>query len=392
MNAYGGGPGGGGGGGYSESKNQRSEIPLSPNPPSLHVPPSHGTRRSFSTIDLTLATSQPPLPSPKRDYFQTRTVSSPSSATVTSSVAAAAFYLRSGYEIAHSCRFNAHLTQSLKLHSLYHIWTMLAVCFEMLSLAGMEYHPSPSAPQLLLNSSSVEEVAPREKKKIESCRRMVISGLSYDWSRHALGRPLLRKIFSSLSNLGDLQTLSTITCTLGGARATAYYLDETKLYTTQSLDRMLLRYADILHRWQCHVEATEVSKYISDDFSRNSSSSAALSSVGVEELSSHDLVSMKLEMQCLVCKKIIKAGNGNGNGCGAQWCKGCKQFTQKCGVCEQVCLSDLSSSSLILRRLFEVFLSFVRCVVTEGIPIISRDGSSRVVSAQLVVDVNVAKV
>lgn len=223
-------------GGYVESKNQRSEIPHSPNPP-LYSPSPHGTRRSFSSIDLTVVTSHP-LPPPK-DYVQTKVpaASSPDS--------------RSGYEIARSCRYNAQLTQSLKLYSLYHIWTMLAVCFEMLSLAGMEYHPSPSA-----HSHDINFPAP--KKKIESCRRMIISGLSYDWSRHALGRPLLRKIFSSLSHIGDLQTLSTITCTLGGASATAYYLDQSKLYTTQSLDRMLFRYADILHRWQCHVEATEV--------------------------------------------------------------------------------------------------------------------------------------
>jgi hypothetical protein len=248
-------------GGYNESKNQRSDLPLSPNPalyPSLLPPlPTHGTRRSFSTIDLTMATNHLPPPSPKRDYFHTTNTPLSSSAPPSSS-ASASFYLRSGYEIAHSCRFNAQLTQSLHLSSLYHIWTMLAVCFEMLSLAGMEYHPSASVlPTLTSDESTFPTHAP--KKKIESCRRMVISGLSYDWSRHALGRPLLRKIFFSLSHIGDLQTLSTITCTLGGARATAYYLDQAELYTAQSLDRILLRYADILHRWQCHVEATEVS-------------------------------------------------------------------------------------------------------------------------------------
>jgi hypothetical protein len=242
-------------GGAGESESKGSAPPLPPLPP-----PS--ARRSQSTIDLTLATTasaatQLLLPSPLTR--QTKLPTPPSSSPPSSS--ASSFTLRNGYEIAQTCRFNAQLTQLLKLSALFHIWTMLAVCFEMLSIAGMEYQPPssstpPSPPGEALVISDSDPLEPN--KKIESCRRMVISGLSYDWSKHALGRPLLRKIYRSLANLGDLQTLATITCTLGGARATAYYLDEAQLYTSQSLDRMLLRYADILHRWQCHVEATEV--------------------------------------------------------------------------------------------------------------------------------------
>jgi hypothetical protein len=251
---------GGGGGGESESKGpERSQF--SP------LPPPQSTRRSHSTIDLPLAAINapavtrlpPPSPLTKHQYSQSKP---PTPASVSSSVPSlspSSFSLRNGYEIAHTCRFNAQLTQLLQLNALFHIWTMLAVCFEMLSIAGMEYHPSAARPQLGTEDDSDGNGGDLEpNKKIESCRRMVISGLSYDWSKHALGRPLLRKIYRSLANLGDLQTLATITCTLGGARATAYYLDEAELYTSQSLDRMLLRYADILHRWQCHVEATEV--------------------------------------------------------------------------------------------------------------------------------------
>lgn len=216
--------------GYGESK-----VHITENTP--YMPPRHMTRRSLSTIDLTLSNSLvPSSPGPKREFGQKT---------------GPLFQLRNGYEIAQTCRYNAQLAQTLQIASLFHIWTMLAVCFEMLSLAGMEYHPSKQSTGPIFDGAD-------STKKLESCRRMVISGLSYDWSRHALGRPLLRKIWRTLSHIGDLQTLSTITCALGGPRATAYYLDEPTKYNPQSLDRMLLRYSDILHRWQCHVEATEV--------------------------------------------------------------------------------------------------------------------------------------
>lgn len=211
----------------------------------IDVSSAHATKRSISTIDLTMTTTHPPTsPPPKQNFGQ--------------KVAAPVLHLRNGYEIAQTCRYNAQLAQSLKLASLFHIWTMLAVCFEMLSLAGMEYHPSKVSSVLLNDDNST--------KKLESCRRMVISGLSYDWSRHALGRPLLRKIWRTLSHIGDLQTLSTIACTLGGPHATAYYLDEPNKYNPKALDRMLLRYSDILHRWQCHVEATEVNILVFIEF------------------------------------------------------------------------------------------------------------------------------
>jgi hypothetical protein len=115
----------------------------------------------------------------------------------------------------------------------------------------------------------------------------------------------------------------------------------------------------------------QVSKYIAD----SDNSSRAL---GVEELSNYDLVSMKLEIQCVFCKKFIRNGNG-------QWCKGCKQFTQKCGVCEQVRLPcpphislahPLFSSppdfpllcfAVLCLRLSVALLSSVLCVVMEDI-------------------------
>jgi hypothetical protein len=70
---------------------------------------------------------------------------------------------------------------------------------------------------------------------------------------------------------------------------------------------------------------------------------------GGEEFSNYDLVSMRLDLKCASCDRpVIKSGGGGGaagGGGGAinQWCKKCKQFTQQCGVCEQVRQSIISS-------------------------------------------------
>ncbi len=63
------------------------------------------------------------------------------------------------------------------------------------------------------------------------------------------------------SIVSDLQTMATVTCTLGGAAYVALLLGEEAaagMHTALSLNRMLLRYADLLHRWGLHVQAAEV--------------------------------------------------------------------------------------------------------------------------------------
>jgi hypothetical protein len=132
--------------------------------------------------------------------------------------------VRNGADIATTCRLNASLAASLADDSLANMWLLLGVCFDMLVITGF-----------LDESSETEDVK-------ESCRRMVMSGLLRDWSKHALGRPLLSRVFTHLAQMGDLQTMATITCICGGAKATALLLGETAIHTPLSLDRILLRY------------------------------------------------------------------------------------------------------------------------------------------------------
>lgn len=131
--------------------------------------------------------------------------------------------IRNGADIASTCRFNATLAASLADDSLANMWLLLGVCFDMLVITGY-----------------LDEAFETEDGK-ESCRRMVKSGLLRDWSKHALGRPLLSRVFTHLAQMGDLQTMATITCICGGAKATALLLGEAAVHTPLSLDRILLR-------------------------------------------------------------------------------------------------------------------------------------------------------
>jgi hypothetical protein len=131
---------------------------------------------------------------------------------------------QSGEEISWTFRYNARLADHYKEYSLGHVWKMLSVCFDVMSVTGYG-----------------DETIQSGSNKKESCRRMVMSGLSTGWGSHALGRPLLRGLFRHLCNVGDLQTAATITCCVGGAKVLAYLLDEPSLHTSLSLDRMLLR-------------------------------------------------------------------------------------------------------------------------------------------------------
>jgi hypothetical protein len=69
---------------------------------------------------------------------------------------------------------------------------------------------------------------------------------------------------------------------------------------------------------------------------------------GAEEFSNYDLVSMRLDLKCASCDRpMIKSGVGGMGAAGVnQWCKGCKQFTQKCAICEQVRHQPILSHSL----------------------------------------------
>lgn len=75
---------------------------------------------------------------------------------------------------------------------------------------------------------------------------MMKCGLSKSWDTHPLGRPLFRRIFEHLGIIGDLQTVATIICTLGGATVVANLLDEPELYSSQKFDRILQRYGSLL--------------------------------------------------------------------------------------------------------------------------------------------------
>ena len=70
-------------------------------------------------------------------------------------------------------------------------------------------------------------------------------GLSRDWTVHSLDRPLLKRVFSHLRSNGDLQTLATLICSVGGAREGLMLSDEALAGGT-SLDKILVRYANLL--------------------------------------------------------------------------------------------------------------------------------------------------
>jgi hypothetical protein len=137
------------------------------------------------------------------------------------SLGAASMLMRStnGKLIAAACRRNSELASKIKDESVGHIWNMLATSFEMMVLTSFA----------------------QTYDKIESVRVKVRCGLSKSWDQHPLGRPLLRSIFMHLSSVGDLQTLATVICTLGGASAVASLLDDPDKYTPQKIDRVLQR-------------------------------------------------------------------------------------------------------------------------------------------------------
>lgn len=124
-----------------------------------------------------------------------------------------------GKAIAEACRHNAELAMKTKNEPIGHIWSMLAACFELMVMTSVA----------------------QTYDKIESVRVKARCGLGKTWTEHPLGQPLLRQIFVHLGSIGDLQTVATIICTLGGAVIVAQLLDDPTLHTASSLDRILLR-------------------------------------------------------------------------------------------------------------------------------------------------------
>ena len=266
--------------------------------------------------------------------------------------------IRNGADIAGTCRYNAALAASLSDDYLANTWLLLAVCFDILVITEF-----------------LDESAAEVRDTKESCRRMVMSGLLRDWSGHALGRPLLSRIFSHLGRVGDLQTIATITCICGGAKAAAFLLGDSATYTALSLDRILLRYIFhvvvfwwfllILSIGSCQIcryiaqvavprpshrgkgtdhtvslrhepvllsVHVQVSKYVT----RAVSSAVHLS--GVEGLSNSSLVSIKLGLYCHRCGREVMPWGPSGGPLVKKgpWCSACSVFALQCCVCELV--------------------------------------------------------
>ena len=128
------------------------------------------------------------------------------------------------------CRYNSVLAQSFRLSDIERLWSLLAVSFDVMAL--------PAAEGGLLNSS---------------------------WRKNVLGLALIRKLIDALQVKGDLVTVASVVCVLGGSEAAADLLSAQRENPHESnrsscvvFDGILLSFAELLRRWGLLARATEV--------------------------------------------------------------------------------------------------------------------------------------
>ena len=180
--------------------------------------------------------------------------------------------------VSETCSSNSQLAKRCQDHQLAHLWHLLSVSLRIMSItkyvlqgkptAGQATPAAPPSASASVSASATQDThtaPPRSRPRrssrlhqqhqhhhqqhqpqshtstLDSCRIMVTCGVSRDWTVHSLGRPLFSRVFAHLQRAGDLQTLATLICTVGGARVLALMLGDEALYTSCSLDKILLR-------------------------------------------------------------------------------------------------------------------------------------------------------
>ena len=184
--------------------------------------------------------------------------------------------------MSQACATHADLAKAFQDNQLAHIWHLLSVSLQIMSITKFELrfhmdgiispneeHKSnlnsfPEKKRDSLNERIVRRgqrpnylslTSPASKQSLESCRIMVSCGVSKDWTVHSLGRPLFNRIFTHLRRVGDLQTLATLICTVGGPQVMAAMLGDNTLFTSYTMDKFLIRsasfhsYFNILHSY-----------------------------------------------------------------------------------------------------------------------------------------------
>lgn len=139
--------------------------------------------------------------------------------------------------IAATCRANAAAAMSLEMVSISHMWSLLAVCLNMLHVISR---------------------AECAVDRLERCRFQVKTGIGKGWRDHTLGQKLLKRVMKQLISEGNLQGICTVTCVLGGPEYVAALLDNDKRFSASRLNCLLGCYIDVLHMWGCHRQAVEV--------------------------------------------------------------------------------------------------------------------------------------
>ena len=220
-------------------------------------------------------------------------------------------------EKAEACRKNAWVAQTVNENAISRLWVLLSVSIN--SMRSDNIDDSPMAVASITNGSK-------------------------SWMSSAIGGQSLLKIMKYLQQIGDIQTLATIICILGGCDSCAALLDNCRMSSEdigasftnlQSLDsiylhRTLLGYSEVLRRMGLQEVATEIMKF-SKAFKINRDSE-----------SHHDL---DFQLICVRCHKNISTtkdtnqqnrrriyGKAQAKFKG-NWCKQCADFSLRCSVC-----------------------------------------------------------
>lgn len=140
-----------------------------------------------------------------------------------------------------ACATNSALASTFQDHQLSRVWHLLSMSMKIMAITNFILYDPAEAPAPAHSVASRQRSQSQVSAQLDSCRIMVSCGVSKDWTVHSLGRPLFNRVFSHLRRVGDLQTLATLICTVGGPRVMALMLGDRTLYTSCSLDKILLR-------------------------------------------------------------------------------------------------------------------------------------------------------
>ena len=215
------------------------------------------------------------------------------------------------------CRENAVVAEKCKLGRAAQLWNLLAVSFDLLQISRTGKARGTAAP---------------------------------GWSGSVMGGPLLHRIFSTLWNRGDTQTLATAVCIIGDSMDAATLLQQEQeqskyqsikdastkpIMGLDDLDRVLVSYADILSHWGMLSTATEVLKHVS-------TTAAIVRSRGSES------AWVNLTYKCMKCNEEVAPGDDQKKPIsstvtattsysllndGSVLCGRCTSFPLTCAVC-----------------------------------------------------------